>query len=128
MPHLILAGKMDLGAAAGVLDSTVHRWGRAVLKSENRWVRSDGAALLVEGVVVEFSRPLHPVALVAPHHGDTIIRLWSPVSVERTDAVQRWLAIIAATLHSAGFGRFKGSNIAERLWQDLLNQYASSSS
>lgn len=101
MPHLILKGSDDLSRMAGVFDDTVYRWGRAVLKVEECWIRSDGAGLLVEGVVVEFSRPLHPVALVALHHGDVIVRLWARADVERTDAVQRWLGIVAARLCAA---------------------------
>ena len=63
MPHLVLSGEVKLGDIASQISPEVHRWGTAVLKTEAVWCRSDGEALLVEGVVVEHSRPLHPVAV-----------------------------------------------------------------
>ncbi len=92
MPHLVLRGPVDLHRAASELDLGVTRWGRAVIKTGDRWQRTDGEALLVEGVVVELARPLHPVALVSVRDDDTVVRLWPVVGVERTPAVQRWLA------------------------------------
>jgi len=119
MPHLVLVGGIDPEDVASRLPRTVHRVGRAVLKTEDCWLRADRAALLVEGVVVEFSRPLHPVALVAPHHDDTIVRLWSRMSVERTRPVQRWLCVLATELQRMGAGPLKVTNIPEELWSDL---------
>ncbi len=117
MPHLVFAGEFELERVS--LDATVHRWGRAVLKTEAGWLRRDSRAMLVEGVVVEFSRPLHPVAVVAHHHGDTTVRLWKTVSVERTRAVQRWLCVLAASLQRLGAGPVKTTNIPTDLWGDL---------
>lgn len=119
MPHIVLAGPPDIDSLAAGLEATVHRWGRSVLKTTAWWRRQDGAALLVEGVVVEHSRPLHPVALVAPHHADTIIRLWPAVTVERTAAVQRWLALIAAGLRRGGAGSLVRTNLPPELLSDL---------
>ena len=84
MPHLVLDGWERPTRWTEGLGPSVHRWGRAVLKTSGWWRRHDDEALLVEGVVVEYSRPLHPVALVAAHHGQTIVRLWPAVTVERT--------------------------------------------
>ena len=117
MPHLVLAGGLDYGSVT--VPEEVHRWGRAVIKTEGSWRRRGGEALLVEGVVVEFARPLHPVALVAPHHGDTIVRLWPVAPVERTHAVQRWLGLLAAALQRQGAGPVRLTNIPTELWQDL---------
>jgi hypothetical protein len=119
MPHLVLSGTVDLANVAVKFDSRVERWGPAVLKTEGLWLRSDRLALLVEGVVVEHSRPLHPVAVVSAHHGDTSVRLWPVVLVERTAAVQRWLASIAGELQRLGGGRLKTTNIAAELWRDF---------
>ncbi len=119
MPHLVLAGSVDLPRVADALPRAVHRWGRAVLKTEECWLRADSRAALVEGVVVEFSRPLHPVAVVASHHGDTVVRLWSRVSVERTGAVQRWLAVLALELQRLGAGPLSTTNIPTDLWSEL---------
>ncbi len=119
MPHLILDGEIDLERLAREIEPGIVRWGRAVLKTSAVWTRGDGAALLVEGVVIEFSRPLLPVAMVTPHHGDTAIRLWAPVPVERTRAVQRWLALIAVQARRAGAGILKATNLPEDLWEDL---------
>jgi hypothetical protein len=119
MPHLILSGELDLGTIASKLEGEIQRWGPAVLKIEASWHRSDGLAMLVEGVVVEYSRPLHPVAVVTHNHGDTSVRLWRLAPVERTPAVQRWLAIVAVELCRLGGGRLKSTNIADELLQDL---------
>lgn len=115
MPHVILEGSADFFSIATQIETEARRWRRAVLKTENWWSRSDGQALLVEGVIVEYSRALHPLALVAPHHGDTGVRLWPHLEIERTPAVQRWLALIAADLQRGGGGPLKKTNIPKEI-------------
>lgn len=115
MPHLILEGLVDFRAATASVETGPRRWGRAVIKTEGWWTRSDGQALLLEGVVVEFSRALHPLALIAPHHGDTGVRLWPHLDLERTEAVQHWLSLIAADLQLAGAGALKKTNIPDEI-------------
>ena len=119
MPHLILRGSVDLGRAAAGLELEVHRWGRAVLKTGDAWIRSSGDALLVEGVVVELARPLHPVGLIGHRDGDTVVRLWSVVEVERTPAVQRWLGLIAGGLQTLGGGPVTTTNIGADILDGL---------
>ncbi len=119
MPHLVLSGTIDWGLAAVRLPVAVHRWGAAVLRTEGCWIAGDGRAMLVEGVVVEHSRPLHPVALAADGDRGVVLRLWRRVEVERTEAVQRWLAVVAADLRTLGAGRLLTTNLADRLWRDL---------
>lgn len=119
MPHLILEGEMDLDRVLEGIPRSVHRWGTAVLKTENVWQRSDRLAVLVEGVVVEHSRAIHPVALIAPARGTTSVRLWSLVPVERTPAVQRWLALLACDLGRLGGGALRTTNVAEEILADL---------
>lgn len=119
MPHVILQGTVDLARVAQSLAGEVGRWGPAVIKTEAAWFRSDGLAVLVEGVVVEHSRPLHPVAVISENKGDTNVRLWRLAPVERTPAVQRWLASLANELRQLGAGPLKSTNIATELWDDL---------
>jgi len=119
MPHLVLCGTTDLETVAAAFGGEAQRWGPAVLKTEDSWLRPDGQAALIEGVVVEHSRPLHPVALISLSHGDTSVRLWRLAPVERTPAVQRWLATIAAELRRRGAGPLKITNIPGELWDDL---------
>jgi hypothetical protein len=119
MPHLVLEGRFDLARVLGLFRPQVRRWGPAVLKTEHVWHRADGAAALVEGVVVEHSRPLHPVALITSHHGDTIVRLWQLAPVERTLAVQRLLALVATDLRELGAGPLSSTNLPVELWNDL---------
>ena len=119
MPHVILAGTVSLDAVASSFDSEAQRWRAAVFKNEASWLRSDGLAILVEGVVIEHSRPLHPVAVITQSHGDTSVRLWRLAPVERTPAVQRWLASIAGELRRLGAGPIKTTNIADELVHDL---------
>ena len=115
MPHVILEGPTDFSSIVNEIETEARRWGRAVLKTENWWSRSDGQTLLIEGVIVEYSRALHPLALVAPHHGDTSVRLWPHLEIERTPAVQRWLALVAADLQRGGAGTLKKTNIPEEI-------------
>jgi hypothetical protein len=90
-----------------------------VLKTADLWRRADGRAILIEGVVVEHSRPLHPIALVSLSHGDTSVRLWPLAAVERTPAVQRWLAVVAGNLQQLGAGAVRTTNLAPALVEDL---------
>jgi hypothetical protein len=122
MPHVIVDGKVDLDLIASILTPDAQRWGSAVLKTEAVWRRVDGHAVLVEGVVVEHSRPLHPVAVISEGQGSMSVRLWRLTPVERTPAVQRWLASIAAELCRHGAGPLKTTNIAIDLWKDLLEE------
>ena len=119
MPHLVLEGAVDLASVVESHCPEVRRWGIAVLKTDHAWQRSDGAHLLIEGVVVEHSRPLHPVALITSHRGETTIRLWRLAPVERTPAVQRWLALVAAELRKGGAGPLRSTNLPSELWSDL---------
>lgn len=119
MPHMVLSQPVDWPEVAAALTHEPRRWGRAVLKSEGRWLRLDGEGVLVEGVVVEFARPLHPVLLLAPHHGHAIVRLWPLVAVERSHAVQRWLCEVAAEVAAGGGGGVVSTNVAPELWEDL---------
>lgn len=119
MPHVKLAGTLDLAEVVQALPRTVHRWGRAVLKTEECWLRRDRGAILVEGVVVELARPLHPVAVVTTSSGATTVRLWGRLPVERTAAVQRWLCVLAADLVRLGLGPLVASNVAAELHANL---------
>ena len=124
MPHAILEGVVALEEVVGNLDGTAKKWGPAVLKTEEAWLRSDGLAVLVEGVVVEHSRPLHPVAVITRTGDDTSVRLWRLAPVERTPAVQRWLASIADEVTRFGALSVKSTNIAAELWQGLDFEFA----
>jgi hypothetical protein len=111
MPHLVIRGSIDVARVAENLELDVVRWGRAVLKTGEVWVRADQEAVLIDGVVVELVRPLHPVAMVSHRDGGTVIRLWPVVEVERTPAVQRWLAVIAQRLQRLGGGAVHTTNL-----------------
>lgn len=119
MPHLVLRGPVDIPRVADELDLGVVRWGRAVIKTGDTWRRSDDKALLVEGVVVELGRPLHPVAMVASRDQDTVIRLWPVIEVERTLAVQRWLAVLGVGLQKLGAGPVHTTNIGAEVLDGL---------
>lgn len=120
MPHVTLGGVVDSRVIAERLPRSVYRWGRAVMKSEDCWLRADQRAVLVEGVVVEHSRPLHPVAIIAARDGSTTVRLWPTVAVERTRPVQRWLALLAVELLQLGLSGPEATNLAEEVVADLF--------
>jgi hypothetical protein len=119
MPHLVIRGTIDVARVAANLDLEVVRWGRAVLKTGDIWVRADHEAVLIDGVVVELVRPLHPVAMVSHRDGDTVVRLWPVVEVERTPAVQRWLAVITQRLQQLGGGAVHTTNIGGDVLEGL---------
>ncbi len=121
MPHLVFDTVPDPEALEGALPREPVRWGRAVLKVEGVWRRTDRPGVLVEGVVVELARPLHPVAILAPRKEQLVVRLWPLVPVERTRAVQRWLVLVAAAASRAGAGPLVSTNLPGELWQDLLD-------
>ncbi len=91
------------------------RWGHAVARVEGRYLGSDASALLIAGVVVEFGRPLHPVAVVTLRGEETAVHLWSVVAVERTDAVKRFVAQVARELRAFGAGAVTTTNLGALL-------------
>lgn len=119
MPHLVMRDSIDVPHVARAFDLEVVRWGRAVFKTGDVWSRADGEAMLIDGVVVELVRPLHPVAMVSIRDGDTVVRLWPVVEVERTPAVQRWLAAITARLQQIGGGPVHTTNIGPEVLEGL---------
>jgi hypothetical protein len=119
MPHLVLRGEVDFDLVLERMPKNAVKWGAAVLKTADLWRRADSRAILIEGVVIEHSRPLHPVALVSLSHGETSVRLWSLAAVERTPAIQRWLAVVAGDLQQLGAGPVRTTNIAPALVEDL---------
>ena len=120
MPHVVLETVPPLDALAAALSTDPVRWGRAVLRTTGFWRRNDPPGALIEGVVVELSRPLHPVAIIAPRKTNLMVRLWPLVPVERTPAVQRWLATLAEAASRAGAGRVLATNIPETILSGLL--------
>lgn len=124
MPHLKLEGEFAADRITEGLTSEVHRWGRSVLKIEACWLRADRLAVLVEGVVVEHSRPLHPVAIVSRQDSHTTVRLWSTAPVERTDSVRRLLGIIASQLQRLGAGPVVVTNIPRETLSGLGIRFA----
>jgi len=119
MPHLVFSGVVDVEALLERLPRDARKWGPAVLKTEQVWRRGDGKALLVEGVVVEHSRPLHPIAVIAEHRVDTRVSLWRYAPVERTPAVQRWLAMVAREVQVVSGGALRATNIAGNVLEGL---------
>ncbi len=111
MPHVIRAGLADLQAAWRSLPAGPWRWGNAVARVEGRFLGNDPVALLVAGVVVEYGRPLHPVVVVSHRSAATAVHLWPTVSVERTEAVKRFVAQIAHELAAFGAGAVTTTNI-----------------
>ena len=113
MPHLIFEGSPDLSKLS--FSSEVRREGRVVMKVEHSWMRSDTRSLLVEGVVIEYSRALHPVAEIAHRDGRLSMKLWPLVPVEHSQAVQQWLLMVAQMLQASGVGPLKKTNLSPEL-------------
>jgi hypothetical protein len=82
-----------------------------VARLEGRYLAADGVALLLQGVVVEFSRPLHPVLLVTHRRDATAVHLWPTVSVERTEAVKRLVWQVSEELTAFGAGQITSTNL-----------------
>ena len=115
MPHVIRSGPADLDAAWRGLPHGPWRWGTAVARVEGCYLGRDAATLLVAGVVIEYGRPLHPIALVSRGADTTSVHLWPAVPVERTDAVKRFLAQVARELQAFGAGDVVTTNIPHLL-------------
>ena len=120
MPHVILTGTLDFDAVASSLDGDAHRWRAAVLKNEASWRRSDGLAVLIEGVVIEHSRPLHPVAVITQSHNDTSVQTVAP-RAGRTHhpRFNAGSPRSRVELQRLGAGPVKTTNIADDLLHDL---------
>ena len=66
MPHVVLDATPLMADVARGFAPQLERWGRAVLKTEGCWLRQGREGMLVEGVVVEFQRPV-ALECVAEH-------------------------------------------------------------
>jgi hypothetical protein len=112
MPHAICAGAADLEGAWRRFPSGPWRWGNSVARVEGCYLAPGSRALLVSGVVVEYGRPLHPVVLVTFRGEETAVHLWPVVSVERTEAVKRFVARVARELAAFGAGAVVTTNLS----------------
>ncbi len=115
MPHVIRAGRADLRAAWLHLPRGPWRWGTAVARVEGCFLASDERSLVVSGVVIEYSRPLHPAVLISHREDGTAVHLWPALPVERTEGVKRFLAQVARELTAFGAGSVVTTNLAELL-------------
>lgn len=113
MPHVIRRGRADLQAAWRELPRGPWRWGGVVARVEGSYLAVSGDALLLAGVVIEFGRSLHPVALVTLRAGETAVHLWPAATVERTEAVKRFLAQVARELVAFGAGEVQTTNLPD---------------
>jgi hypothetical protein len=111
MPHVVRRGRADLDAAWKGLPAGPWRWGRAVARVEGRYLAAEGNVLLVQGVVVEYGRPVHPVVMVTHRGEETAVHFWPVVRVERTEAVKRLLVQVAAELEAFGAGEVVATNL-----------------
>ncbi len=111
MPHVILSGKADLAKAWQEFPQGPFRLGNAVARVEGRFLSSSRRELLLEAVVVEFGRPLHPVILVSHRQEGTAVHLWDVVRVERTEAVKAFVALVARELVPFGAGQVRTTNL-----------------
>jgi len=113
MPHVIRRGRADLEAAWRELPRGPWRWGSVVARVEGRYLAVSGDALLVAGVVVEFGRPLHPVALVTVREDGTAVHLWPAAAIERTEAVKRFLTQVSRELTAFGAAEVLTTNLPD---------------
>jgi hypothetical protein len=115
MPHVIRAGAVDLVAAWKGLPTGPWRFGNAISRVEGCFLGRDGNSLLIAGVVIEFGRPVHPHVLVSLRDGNTAVRLWAPVPVERTEPVKRFVIQVATELEAYGAGPIVTTNLQNLL-------------
>lgn len=111
MPHVILSGQADLVSAWQEFPEGPFRFGNAVARIEGRFLSAARRELLLEAVVVEFGRPLHPVLLVSLRQEGTAVHLWDVVRVERTEAVKALIALVAKELSRFGAGEVRSTNL-----------------
>lgn len=124
MPHVILSGQADLVKAWREFPEGPFRLANAVTRVEGRFLSSSQRELLLEAVVVEFGRPLHPVVLVSLRPEGTAVHLWDVVRVERTEAVKAFVALVARELSRFGAGEVRTSNLKPELLATLRESRA----
>ena len=111
MPHVIRAGSADLAAAWRGLSEGPWRWGGAVARLEGGFLGRDERSLLLAAVVVEYGRPIHDPGLDIGTGRRDSVRLWPPLPVERTEAVERLIAHLASELTAFGAGEVRTTNL-----------------
>uniref|UniRef100_A0A7C2NJA5 Uncharacterized protein n=1 Tax=Thermoanaerobaculum aquaticum TaxID=1312852 RepID=A0A7C2NJA5_9BACT len=119
MPHVILSGQADLARAWQEFPEGPFRFGNAVARIEGRFLSASRRELLLEAVVVEFGRPLHPVILVSLRQEGTGVHLWDVVRVERTEAVKALIAMVSRELARFGAGEVRSTNLKPELLSAL---------
>ncbi|BCW92671.1 MAG: hypothetical protein ACOY7U_09635 [Acidobacteriota bacterium] len=119
MPHVILSGQADLARAWQEFPEGPFRFGNAVARIEGRFLSASRRELLLEAVVVEFGRPLHPVILVSLRQEGTGVHLWDVVRVERTEAVKALIALVGRELARFGAGEVRSTNLKPELLSAL---------
>ena len=99
MPHVVIAGAVDLRGYAGDFAPTVIREGGDVLRADRIYLDAEGRTALIDALVVEAGRkqPFY-VKISAHERGSVTVRIDPLTRVERTEGVKRLVARIGADL------------------------------
>lgn len=99
MPHVVIAGSVDLEAYARAFEPIVVRVGRDVLRADTLYLERSGRALLIEALAVEAGRRMPFYIKVSTHdRGRTTARIDPLTHPERSDGVKRLVAEVGADL------------------------------
>jgi len=99
LPHVVIAGPIDLEAYARAFEPIVVRVGRDVLRADDLYLERGGRALLIEALAVEAGRRMPFYIKVSAHdRGSATVRIDPLTHPERSDGVKRLVAEVGADL------------------------------
>jgi hypothetical protein len=118
VPHVILDGRPGIEALEAYVrrfEPVVFRDGDTIIKIERLYRERDGRGALLETVVAGPGHLQKFFIQLAPKKGELTVRLEPLTDPEKTPAVRRALALVAARVVEVGGCRYARGNIDEYL-------------
>ena len=122
MPHVVLAGRVDLERLLEKLEKTTYRdpITGVIIRTEGFYRSKEGDTILAKAVVVE-EHPQSFYIMLAGKGDELVIRLDPTTDPEKTPGVKRALALLSeqviATEGKAGL-KVSRTNISEFSWKE----------
>jgi len=104
MPHVVIAGRVDLTRYARDFKALVLRADGDVLRADALYLERSGRAALIEALAVEAGRKLPFYVKISMHSERATVRIDPLTHPERSEGVKRIVAAIGADLlrHTPG--------------------------
>jgi hypothetical protein len=99
MPHVVIAGSVDLARYAEDFKPLVLRVGSDVLRADTLYLERSARAALIEALAIEAGRKLPFYVKISTHErGRATVRIDPLTHTERSDGVKQIVAAIGADL------------------------------